>query len=1095
LAQGARGPKRCLAFVVSAVTMAPGARTDGLEWMRLLEAGWNRPDPEDKDDDMEVGEFDDLEPPLEVSTESDASALLSAVKERLAAAGRSEQYHDFLTAISGAVVDSASALAIIKGHEDLKALFKQCFPPPVEAADVGASEPVDRRSPQARMTQLAHLVFANKIGKTDEETKMVSYLKRASVRPAFPRRLFVLRGPAGIGKTQWAMEKIRKDCDDQDSEQLVVRLSHVCSSDDFFVKYTGGAESQYLFDQSKTDANNLTNEARARLAMEIGLEPLFIDNTNMRHWEMRPYIQLAERMGYVVTVVSPQEINSQWHDIDHLLLRNADKKRQNTEKHIGRPVLEAMLQSFERIAGDDPRPAIKNSKRPAQPEGSSDSMNAVLLPSAILYKLETLLTEGKNVLRYTPPDGKGWGVNGELHGEWHSFRERGDGSCTYDECLTWEWRTEDPESGWTFVELTWLEDLRQQAQELPKADLPNATTHPFLFAGKTKSSGAKTSKVAKASTQTKKPQPAAQALATPVLVPMSRLERFKARQSQLREDTQAEPVPAAPAPPAKVAKKAVKSFPAPAPTEERDEFEEEDDDEELEAESQGPTEQEEMSAATFLAAVKSRLTEWGKLEQYHEFVLAVSGSVDTKKVVRILRGHDDLLMVFRRKFAPSCDLAAIMGEVQNEEEPHPPISAPTWRGVKEELASRSVAPMTTNRPGRVLPAQPTPPSGPSPRSGVKRELVKSEFVKSEIVKTNADDMPRPPPYKPNSNKGPVTIGDDSDGEFADEASIAAAVKKGRNACIAELAKIVFRKERAGHEGARERLSMVHYATRAAARPRFPRELFILRGAPGTGKTDYAMQQLRDYADYEPHEELAARLTHVCAMDDFFEEFKGVGAEYKFEAQKVESYNTKNETRVRLAMEAGIHPIYVDSTNLRLWEMQGYIALADRLGYVTTVVEPHDICEKCDDVDFLVASNDTLERQTAGKVVPRGMLTSLVKAFEAIPDAEDSLATIRAAVRGPGSRVLEAAPEPPPAEAPRPTRTGAQQQIAAARQTKGVQPLAQKWTPQPGWANVKTEGQSADASKRAYSQPADWRAQKVPRYIAPPQPVRGKGKGW
>merc|ERR1719434_612152 len=117
---------------------------------------------------------------------------------------------------------------------------------------------------------------------------------------------------------------------------------------------------------------------------------------------------------------------------------------------------------------------------------------------------------------------------------------------------------------------------------------------------------------------------------------MSRLERFKARQSQLREETQAEPVPvpAAPAPPAKVARETVSAFPAPAPTEERDEFEEEEDDEELEADSQGPTEQEEMSAATFLAAVKSRLTEWGKLEQYHEFVLAVSGSVDTRKVVR-----------------------------------------------------------------------------------------------------------------------------------------------------------------------------------------------------------------------------------------------------------------------------------------------------------------------------------------------------------------------------------------------------------------------------------------------------------------------------
>merc|ERR1712000_431679 len=71
-----------------------------------------------------------------------------------------------------------------------------------------------------------------------------------------------------------------------------------------------------------------------------------------------------------------------------------------------------------------------------------------------------------------------------------------------------------------------------------------------------------------------------------------------------------------------------------------------------------PTEQEEMSAAAFLAAVKTRLTEWGKLDQYHEFVLAVSGTVDAKAAVKILRGHDDLLRVFRRKFAPNSDLLA-----------------------------------------------------------------------------------------------------------------------------------------------------------------------------------------------------------------------------------------------------------------------------------------------------------------------------------------------------------------------------------------------------------------------------------------------------
>merc|ERR1719162_2561455 len=79
-----------------------------------------------------------------------------------------------------------------------------------------------------------------------------------------------------------------------------------------------------------------------------------------------------------------------------------------------------------------------------------------------------------------------------------------------------------------------------------------------------------------------------------------------------------------------------------------------------------PTEQEEMSAATFLAAVKARLTEWGKVDQYHEFVLALSGTVDAKAAVRILRGHDDLLSVFKSKFAPQSDLIKIKAELEFE---------------------------------------------------------------------------------------------------------------------------------------------------------------------------------------------------------------------------------------------------------------------------------------------------------------------------------------------------------------------------------------------------------------------------------------------
>jgi len=454
-------------------------------------------------------------------------------------------------------------------------------------------------------------------------------------------------------------------------------------------------------------------------------------------------------------------------------------------------------------------------------------------------------------------------------------------------------------------------------------------------------------------------------------------------------------------------------------------------------EEDDPTEEEEVSAATFLANVKTRLTDWGKEEQYHHFVAALSCDVDVKTVARILRGHDDLLWVFRKKFAPKADLVAIKGAVADEEEggavrggPRPPTLPPTSRGpggVKQELlASTPVTPRGGGAGGTIRPSSdgaPRPPSFPPGPKGVKREFggVAKTEVKTEFV------APRPPKFAPGFKRPAVTIGDESDeedDEAQDEASVLAAIKKGRQECVAELGKLVFRRERAAHDAARHRLAMVRYATQRAALPRFPREVYILRGAPGIGKTEYAMQHLLDHADYSPEDELAVRLTHVCSADDFFETFTSDEASsYSFKPGKVEPHHRRNEMRVRLAMEAGIHPLYVDCSNMHLWELRPYVELAERLGYVPTVVEPQEISDKSDDLEFLVEANTTADRSLKGKVVSRGLLAAFLKAFEPLngePSAEvddfddaDPLACVREAERGEASRILEPVPTAPP----------------------------------------------------------------------------------
>jgi hypothetical protein len=290
-----------------------------------------------------------------------------------------------------------------------------------------------------------------------------------------------------------------------------------------------------------------------------------------------------------------------------------------------------------------------------------------------------------------------------------------------------------------------------------------------------------------------------------------------------------------------------------------------------------------------------------------------------------------------------------------------------------------------------------------PLTPVKKEL--GSRVKSEV---KTEDMPRPPAHDPNAPRRVVSVGDDSDDDVLDDASITAAVKKGRDECIAELAKIILRKERESREGVRQRFDLVRYATRRAAKPRFPRELFILRGPPGVGKTDYAVQQLNNLVDIEPSETLAARLAHVCATDDFYELFKGDSQGYKFEERKLETHQLRNQARTRLAMEAGIHPLFVDEPNMRLGEMRPYLILAERLGYVTTIVDPIEICDRWDDVDFLFPLNDTLERREMEKVVSKARLAAFVDKFEPLPLQRDPLDAIRFAKQTGAAVVIKAA---------------------------------------------------------------------------------------
>jgi hypothetical protein len=86
--------------------------------------------------------------------------------------------------------------------------------------------------------------------------------------------------------------------------------------------------------------------------MELGITPLFVDNTNSALWEMRAYIELADRHGYSVHVIDPRSLCHDALDVGALSARCREREEQ-IGKSIPRQVLERMVSNFEDVDGDD----------------------------------------------------------------------------------------------------------------------------------------------------------------------------------------------------------------------------------------------------------------------------------------------------------------------------------------------------------------------------------------------------------------------------------------------------------------------------------------------------------------------------------------------------------------------------------------------------------------------------------------------------------------------------------------------------------------------------------------------------------------------
>jgi len=129
--------------------------------------------------------------------------------------------------------------------------------------------------------------------------------------------LYILRGISGSGKSTLARQ--------------LGEGGEVLSTDDFF-----DVNGEYQFDSDFISEAHFWNQTRAVEAMDKGVTPFVIDNTNVSAWEPKFYVQEAQKRDYRIEI---RESETPWKfDAEELAKRNTHG--------VPREVIDSMLEKW-----------------------------------------------------------------------------------------------------------------------------------------------------------------------------------------------------------------------------------------------------------------------------------------------------------------------------------------------------------------------------------------------------------------------------------------------------------------------------------------------------------------------------------------------------------------------------------------------------------------------------------------------------------------------------------------------------------------------------------------------------------------------------
>ena len=114
-----------------------------------------------------------------------------------------------------------------------------------------------------------------------------------------------------------------------------------------------------------------------------------------------------------------------------------------------------------------------------------------------------------------------------------------------------------------------------------------------------------------------------------------------------------------------------------------------------------------------------------------------------------------------------------------------------------------------------------------------------------------------------------------------------------------------------------------------------KQVFILRGLPGSGKSHYAQNLCEEMVNGDEVQYV------VCSTDDYFM----TDGEYRFDKSKLSEYHNLNLARFIRALSQHIPLVILDNTNIRKWEFVAYAEAAHALGYQVKEVVVGEIKDK------------------------------------------------------------------------------------------------------------------------------------------------------